>query len=192
MKRRDRIPLALLAVGLLLSSYFSAPARSAGGRACLAILPLLAGDNSMQQIANTGTENRFAPSWQLKDLEGKSVKLADFKGKVVVLNFWATWCPPCRREIPDFVALQKQYADKGLVIIGVSLDEGGASVVKPFAKKMGINYPVVMGDQKTIAAYGGVQVVPTTFIIDKTGKLAAQHEGGADRATFEAEIKPLL
>ncbi len=192
MKRRDRIPLALLAVGLLLSSYFSAPARSAGGGACLAILPLLAGDNSMQQIANTGTENRFAPSWQLKDLEGKSVKLADFKGKVVVLNFWATWCPPCRREIPDFVALQKQYADKGLVIIGVSLDEGGASVVKPFAKKMGINYPVVMGDQKTIAAYGGVQVVPTTFIIDKTGKLAAQHEGGADRATFEAEIKPLL
>ncbi len=122
----------------------------------------------------------------------KRSKLSDFKGKVVVLNFWATWCPPCRREIPDFVALQKQYADKGLVIIGVSLDEDGAAVVKPFASKMGINYPVVMGDQKTAAAYGGIQVVPTTFIFDKSGKIAAQHEGGADRATFEAEIKPLL
>ncbi len=192
MKSRDRIVLALLAVGLLLSSYFSAPARAAGGGACLAIFPLFSGDNSMQQIANTGTENRVAPDWQLKDLDGKAVKLSDFKGKVVILNFWATWCPPCRREIPDFVALQKQYADKGLVIVGVWMDEGGAEVVKPFVKKMGINYPVIMGDQKTAAAYGGIQVVPTTFIIDKTGKIAAQHEGGADRATFEAEIKPLL
>ncbi len=190
MKHRDKIVLAVLATGLLLSSYLTAPAGSAGG--CLAILPLSLGDNSVQQIANTGTENRVAPDWQLKDPEGKSVKLSDFKGKVVVLNFWATWCPPCRREIPDFIALQKQYADKGLVIIGVSMDEGGAEVVKPFAKKMGINYPIVLGDQKTAAAYGGIQVVPTTFVIDKTGKIAAQHEGGADRTTFEAEIKKLL
>ena len=192
MKRKDNIVLAVFATGLLFSSYFTAPASFGGNGACLAILPLLAADNSMQQIANRGTQSRVAPDWQLKDLEGKSVKLSDFKGKVVILNFWATWCPPCRREIPDFVALQKQYADKGLVIIGVSLDEGGAAVVKSFVNKMGINYPVVMGDQKTIAAYGGIQVVPTTFIIDKTGKVAAQHEGGAGRATFEAEFKPLL
>ncbi|MDQ2659629.1 MAG: TlpA family protein disulfide reductase [Verrucomicrobiota bacterium] len=191
MKHKDKIALAVLGTGLLLSSYFTAPASSAGG-GCLAILPLSLGDNSVQQIANTGTENRLAPDWQLKDLEGKSVKLSDFKGKVVVLNFWATWCPPCRREIPDFVALQKQYADKGLVVIGVSMDEGGAAVVKPFVKKIGINYPVVLGDQKTAAAYGGIRVVPTTFVIDKHGKVAAQHEGGADRTTFEAEIKPLL
>ncbi len=192
MKRRDNIVLAVFATGLLFSSYFTAPASFGGNGGCLAILPLLAGDNSVQQIANTTTQNRVAPDWRLTSLDGKAIKLSDFKGKVVVLNFWATWCPPCRREIPDFVALQKQYADKGLVIIGVSLDEGGAAVVKPFVKKMGINYPVVMGDQKTIAAYGGIQVVPTTFIIDKTGKVAAQHEGGADRATFESEIKPLL
>lgn len=191
MKHKDKIALAVLGTGLLLSSYFTAPASSAGG-GCLAIIPLSLGDNSVQQIANTGTENRLAPNWQLQDLEGKSVKLSDFKGKVVLLNFWATWCPPCRREIPDFVALQKQYADKGLVIIGVSMDEGGAEVVKPFAKKIGINYPIVLGDQKTAAAYGGIQVVPTTFVIDKTGKIAAQHEGGADRTTFEAEIKKLL
>ncbi len=188
MKRRDNIVLAVFATGLLFSSYFTAPASFGGNGGCLAILPLLAGE----RIANTATQNRVAPDWHLTSLDGKAIKLSDFKGKVVVLNFWATWCPPCRREVPDFVALQKQYADKGLVIIGVSLDEGGAAVVKPFVKKMGINYPVVMGDQKTIAAYGGVQVVPTTFIIDKTGKVAAQHEGGADRATFEAEIKPLL
>ncbi len=192
MKRRDNIVLGVFATGLLFRSYFTAPASFGGNGRCLAILPLLAGDNSVQQIANTTTQNRVAPDWRLTSLDGKAIKLSDFKGKVVVLNFWATWCPPCRREIPDFVALQKQYADKGLVIIGVSLDEGGAAVVKPFVKKIGINYPVVMGDQKTIAAYGGIQVVPTTFIIDKTGKVAAQHEGGADRATFESEIKPLL
>ena len=192
MKRRDKIVLAALATVLLLSSYLTAPAGSAGGGGCLAILPLSLGDNSVQQIANTGPENRVAPDWQLKNLEGQAVKLSDFKGKVVLLNFWATWCPPCRREIPDFVALQKQYGDKGLVVIGVSVDEGGAEVVKPFVKKMGINYPIVLGDQKTAAAYGGIQVVPTTFVIDKTGKIAAQHEGGADRTTFEAEIKKLL
>ena len=141
-------------------------------------------------MANTG--NRAAPDWQLKDLDGKSVKLSDFKGKVVILNFWATWCPPCRKEIPTFVSLQRQYADKGLVIVGVSLDEKGPGVVKPFVAKMGINYPVVMGDPKTAADYGGIAVVPTTFVIDRSGKVAAEHEGDADRATFEGEIKPLL
>jgi len=153
---------------------------------------MLAAAPGVQTVANKSSATKAAPEWQLKDLDDKPVKLSDFKGKVVILNFWATWCPPCRQEIPDFVALQKQYADKGLVIVGVSLDDGGAAVVKPFVKKMGINYPIVMGDQKTAAAYGGIQVVPTTFVIDKNGKIAAQHEGGADRATFEGEIKPLL
>ncbi len=135
---------------------------------------------------------KAAPDWQLKNLDGKEVKLSDFKGKVVILNFWATWCPPCRREIPSFVWLQKQYGDKGLVIVGVSLDEKGPGVVKPFAAKMGINYPIVMGDPKTAADYGGIEVVPTTSVIDRNGKIAAEHQGDAERATFEAEIKPLL
>ena len=191
MKRRDKIVLGILAAGLLLTSYLTAPAGSAGG-GCLALLPLASAGGSVQQVANTSTHDRAAPEWQLKDLDGNPVKLSDFKGKVVILNFWATWCPPCRREIPTFVSLQKQYADKGLVIIGVSLDEKGPDVVKPFVAKMGINYPVVMGDPKIAADYGGIAVVPTTFLIDRNGKVAAEHEGDADRATLEGEIKPLL
>lgn len=178
MKQRNKIILAILALGLLLGSCFVAPAS-------------FADENSVEPIANTAT-NRVAPGWELKNLEGKPVKLSDFKGRVVVLNFWATWCPPCRREIPDLVSLQQQYSPRGLVVVGIAMDQGGAAIVKPFVKKMGINYPVVMGDQKTAAAYGGIEVVPTTFIIDKTGRIAAVRQGGADRATFEAEIKPLL
>ncbi len=133
-----------------------------------------------------------APSLQLQSLEGKTVKLSDYKGKIVVLNFWATWCPPCREEIPDLVALQKQYAAQGVVVLGVSMDEGGPAKVASFAKKYGINYPVVMGDAKASADYGGIQVLPTTFIIDRAGKIVDGLQGATDRAGFEAAIKPVL
>ncbi len=133
-----------------------------------------------------------APAWQLQDLQGKSVKLSDFKGKVVLLNFWATWCPPCREEIPDLISLQKQYAGQGLVIIGISMDEGGPAGVQRFAKKYGVNYPIVMGDDKVSEAYGGIQVLPTTFIIDRKGKVVDGLLGATDRAGFEAKIKPVL
>ncbi|MFN2476416.1 MAG: TlpA family protein disulfide reductase [Chthoniobacterales bacterium] len=187
--KKDHIVLVLLAGGLTLATYLSTSAQAGAAGACPAFA-LLA--TAPVAGANKAATQKAAPDWQLKDLDGKSVKLSDFKGKVVILNFWATWCPPCRKEIPTFVSLQKQYADNGLVIVGVSLDEKGPGVVKPFVAKMGINYPVVMGDPKTAAEYGGIGVVPTTFIIDRNGKLAAQHEGDAERATFESEIKPLL
>lgn len=133
-----------------------------------------------------------ATGWTLKNLEGKPVKLSDFKGKVVLLNFWATWCPPCREEIPDLVSLQKQYASQGLVVLGISMDEGGPARVASFAKKYEINYPIVLGDEKTSAAYGGIQVLPTTFVIDRKGRIVDGLLGGSDRAGFEDKIKPLL
>ncbi len=133
-----------------------------------------------------------APGWQLQDLQGKSVKLSDFKGKVVLLNFWATWCPPCREEIPDLVSLQKQYAAQGLVVLGVSMDEGGPARVAAFAKKYAINYPVVMGTDEVSDAYGGIQVLPTTFIIDRKGNVVDGLQGATDRAGFEEKIKPVL
>ncbi len=133
-----------------------------------------------------------APDWQLKNLEGKPVKLSEFKGKVVLLNFWATWCPPCREEIPDLVSLQRQYAARGLVVLGISMDEGGPARVASFAKTFEINYPIVMGDEKTSAAYGGIQVLPTTFIIDRKGKVVDGLQGATDRAGFEEKIKPIL
>jgi len=133
-----------------------------------------------------------APNWQLRDINGKPINLADFKGKVVILDFWATWCPPCRQEIPGFVTLQRKYQDKGLVIIGVSLDQQGPGVVKPFVRELGMNYPVVMGDEKIVSDYGGIEAIPTTFIIDRQGEVVTAHQGFTDNATFEAEIRPLL
>ena len=137
-------------------------------------------------------EHPLAPDWQLNDVAGQAVRLSDFKGKVVVLDFWATWCRPCREEIPGFVNLQKQYGPKGLVIIGVSMDEGGAKVVSDFMHRTGINYRVVLGTAKVAFLYGGIETIPTTFIIDRAGRVVAVGGGNTDPATFEAEIKPLL
>jgi cytochrome c biogenesis protein CcmG/thiol:disulfide interchange protein DsbE len=133
-----------------------------------------------------------APDWKLQDLDGKTVKLSDYKGKVVILDFWATWCPPCRAEIPHFIELQKQYGAQGLVIIGMSLDEGGAKVVSDFAKAKEINYPVVIGTQDIATAYGGIEAIPTTFIIDAKGNIVNKYIGLTDKDVFEGEIKKLL
>lgn len=133
-----------------------------------------------------------APDWQLHDLIGKTVKSSSFRGKVVVLNFWATWCAPCRVEMPQFIELQKQYGDKGLALIGVSLDEQGSEAVKKFVKQLGVNYPIVMGNQKVVEAYGGIVAVPTTFVIDRQGRVVSRHIGYDDKAIFEKEIQSLL
>lgn len=146
--------------------------------------------------AGSDTKNLSAPipgpAWSLRDVNGKAVNSADFKGKVVILDFWATWCGPCRMEIPSFVELQKAYGDKGLAVVGVSLDEEGGRVVKPFMKQFAINYPIVMGDEKIVRAYGVIEGIPTTFVIDRQGKIVSKHIGYVDKAQFEREVKPLL
>jgi len=133
-----------------------------------------------------------APQWELKDIDGKPVKLSDYKGKVVILDFWATWCGPCRMEIPGFVDLQKKYADQGLVVIGVSLDTHGTDAVRSFMKRQGVNYSVVMGNDKLGDDYGGIDGIPTTFIIDRKGNIVGKHVGYEPKARFETEIAPLL
>jgi len=143
-------------------------------------------------LTSTGLRADPAPQFNLQDLSGKSVKLSDYKGKVVILDFWATWCPPCRAEIPSFVELQKEYGKQGLTVIGVSLDQGGVAGVAAFAKAQGINYPIVMGNQDVAAAYGGIEAIPTTFVIDPSGNIVAQHQGYTDKSEFEAEVKKLL
>jgi peroxiredoxin len=157
--------------------------------ACLALLLALGTGTLLADAADPGTP---APAWQLQDLNGKTVQLSDFKGKVVILDFWTTWCPPCRAELPDFVALQKQYADKGVVIVGVSLDQGGPGVVSSFVKSHGIDYRIVIGNDNVATAYGNIQAIPTTFVIDRKGVIAAKHEGQTDKATFEQDIGKLL
>ena len=135
---------------------------------------------------------KAAPPWQLKGVDGDPVKLSDFKGKVVILDFWATWCGPCKMEIPGFVDLQKKYGEQGLAVIGVSLDDGGPQTVKPFMKSLAVNYPVVMGNDKIVQDYGGIEGIPTTFIIDRQGMIVGKHLGYEEKQRFEAEIKPLL
>ncbi|MCP2519925.1 TlpA family protein disulfide reductase [Candidatus Aminicenantes bacterium AC-335-A11] len=122
-------------------------------------------------------ELTIAPDFTLQDINGNLVRLSDFRGKIIILNFWATWCPPCRKEIPIFIKLYKKYKDEGLVIIGISLDRGGKEVVIPFVKKYGINYPVLIGTSEVEEAYGGIRGIPTTFIIDKEGKIRKKHIG---------------
>lgn len=135
---------------------------------------------------------KVAPAWELPNVDGQTVRSADFKDKVVVVVFWATWCPPCRAEIPGFIELEKKYSAKGLTIVGVSVDQASTSVVKSFAQKQGINYPVLVADEKIQTAFGGISALPTTFIIDRKGNIAKQHVGFAKREELEAEIKPLL
>ncbi len=131
-----------------------------------------------------------APDFSLSAIDGKHVSLSAYRGKVVILDFWAPWCPPCRKEIPDFIALQQQYASQGLQIIGIGLDEP-ANVVS-FVRQNGFNYPVAVGDDAISNRYGGVDGLPTTFIIDRQGTIRNRFEGFTERAVFEREIKKLL
>ncbi|MDD5496069.1 MAG: TlpA disulfide reductase family protein [Candidatus Omnitrophica bacterium] len=131
-----------------------------------------------------------APEFTLKDLEGKNVNLADFKGRVIILDFFATWCPPCKEEIPDFIALQKDYKNNGFAMIGVALV--GHREAKDFADKVGINYPVLIDDEKVSVSYGPIRSIPTTFIIGKDSKIAKIYIGYRPKSVFEKDIKELL
>lgn len=132
------------------------------------------------------------PEWSLSRLDGSVLSSEDLRGKVVVVDFWATWCPPCRAEIPGYIEMQRDLADKDLVIVGVSLDEGGTAVVQKFAEKMGINYELVMGDNAVVNAFGGVQVIPTTFLIDREGQVRHRKEGMMSREDYEAIVREVL
>lgn len=133
-----------------------------------------------------------APDWTLPDVGGNPVSFAQFKGKVVVVDFWATWCPPCIKEIPGYIALQEKHGKDGLVIVGISLDRKGATVVKPFMAKYGINYPIVIGDQDTVAAFGGFNAIPTTFLINRDGMIVDRKTGAEETAEYEKRILAVL
>jgi cytochrome c biogenesis protein CcmG/thiol:disulfide interchange protein DsbE len=132
-----------------------------------------------------------ADDFKLISTDGKELKLSDFKGKIVLLDFWATWCGPCRRGIPDLIDLQKKYKDD-LVVIGISLDRETKNDVIPFIKEFKINYSVVYGDAAVVKAYGNIQSIPTSFVIDREGKLVDQHVGLMPKSVYENEIKKLL
>ncbi len=133
-----------------------------------------------------------AADFSLSTSDGKTLKLSDLKGKVVILDFWATWCPPCRKGIPDLIDLKKRYGTKGVEIVGISVDQETKPDVVPFIKDYGINYPVVYADNGIVINYGGIRAIPTTFVIDREGKIVASYEGLVSKLTYENHIKKLL
>lgn len=133
----------------------------------------------------------LAPEFQLEGLDGKPLNLASARGKVVLLNFWATWCGPCRAEIPDLIALQQKYAGK-LQIIGLTVDEDDAGLVKEAVARTGINYPVALTSPEIRMQYGGIAALPTSFVLDTQGRVVQKHEGLRDPELYETEIRALL
>ena len=132
-----------------------------------------------------------APNFRLQDTEGKTVQLSEFMGKLVVLDFWATWCQPCRDTIPGLVKLHKDYADKGLVILAISVDGGGVEDIRAFQKEHGMNYMVLMGNEDMAAEYG-VRTIPMMIVIDKAGKVHKRYLGAGNEGDIEKTVKLLL
>jgi peroxiredoxin len=137
-------------------------------------------------------QKQKAPNFSLKSYDGKIVELAKLRGKVVVVNFWATWCPPCRAEIPDFIKVYDVNKSKGLEIIGIALDEDGWSKVNPFVERNKINYPIVLGTMEVVQQYGGIEGIPTTFIVDKKGNIVDHQVGMLTKEMLDQKIKVLL
>lgn len=180
---KNRWLLVAVGAGLLIAAFTPLPERVAGWL-------------SGQRVESHGC-SPDAPEanldFTLTDMTGAEVRLADLKGKVVLLNFWATWCGPCRLETPWFVELQEKYRDQGFRIVGISVDDP-PEALPPFAKRFKVNYPLVVGvDREDVQkAYGPIFGVPMTFIIGRNGRICMKHVGPASKEQFESEIKSLL
>ena len=159
------------------------------------VLLLLAAETLIAQVAKAPIkpveERKSAPELGLRDSIGKQVNLKDYRGKVVVLDFWATWCHGCKEEMPWFAEFQRKHGNEGLSVIGVSLDDGGWEVVKPFIAKTAVPYRIVLGNHSTAKAYE-IGNMPDTFLIDREGRVAATYVGMVDRNDLEKNIQKLL
>ena len=150
----------------------------------------VAGRRSAQKPKPTASGN-LAPDFTLTDLDGRKLTLSDYRGKVVLLDFWATWCGPCRTEIPHFVEMQNTYGPQGFQVIGISMDDD-AKPVREFAQHYKLNYPVAVGDDKLADRFGGVLGLPVNFIIDRQGRIHAKYLGATDVSVFDEAVKNVL
>jgi peroxiredoxin len=171
-------PTAILAAALLGACFYSSCSSGRSVKAAAKVKP--------------ETERHPAPEFALKDANGKTVHLEDYKGKVVLLDFFATWCGPCKIEIPWFMEMERKNKDRGFAVLGVSMDDEGWDIVKPFLADLGVNYRVVIGNDSTAQLYGGVDALPTTFLIDRNGKIASVHIGLTSKKDFEDGVEQLL
>ena len=178
MRASRSIPLGLFAVALAIAGFlqFRSPSEPAVKAASL----------------KPDKDRRTAPDFTLKDADGRTVRLSDYRGKVVLLDFWATWCDPCKYEIPWFMEMERKQKDRGFAVLGVSMDDDGWEVVKPFIAQLGVNYRILVGNDETAQLYGGVDALPTTFLIDREGKIAFVHIGLGNRRDFEDGVEQLL
>ncbi len=180
---KNRWWVVAVGVGLLVAAFTPLPERVAGW---------LSGERvEAQGCSPDAPAANF--DFTLKDMNGADIRLADLKGKVVLLNFWATWCGPCRLEIPWFVEFQEKYKGQGFRVVGISVDDP-PEALPPFAKRFKVNYPLIVGaDREDVQkAYGPIFGVPITFIIDRNGRICIRHVGPVGREQFESEIKSLL
>ena len=173
------------------------PTRAFPAAASMALLMLAGAATAVAQpavrtVLQHESERKAAPQFVLKDSTGKTTSLTDYRGKVVLLDFWATWCTGCKLEIPWFSEFQKAYAAQGFVVVGVAMDASGWTVVKPFLAETHVPYPVLLGDGPTAQRFG-IQSLPDTFLIDREGRVAAAYRAGlVDKTDVEANIKSLL
>ena len=174
-----RNPLILFFVGALVAVMLFAGIR-------------IARNNRANGPANGQLMGATAPDFELSSLDGSSVRLSSLRGKAVLLNFWATWCVPCKTEMPWFVELQKQYGPQGFQIVGVAMDDASTDDIAKFAKDLGVNYPILLGKEAVGLSYGGVNVLPTTFFLDRNGKVIAREFGLQSRSVFVGHIKEAL
>jgi peroxiredoxin len=148
--------------------------------------------SAAQSFASPQPARKHAPDFKLTDASGQPVSLSSLRGKVVLLNFWATWCPPCKMEIPWLVEFQQTYRDRGFAVVGISMDEDGWAAVKPFMERMKINYPMTIGNDNIASLYGGIESLPTTLVIDRSGRIASTHTGLVSKSDYRAAIEGTL
>ena len=182
-----KLMLVTAAVGVVMLGSMAFPAPRALAQRCLQCFALAPVAIDVEAVAS----RKKAQDFTLADASGKKIRLSSLKGKVVVLDFWATWCHGCKEEIPWFMEFEKRYKDQGLAVLGVSLDEDGWKVVKPFIESKKINYRVVLGGDEIGKLYD-VDSMPKTLLIDRQGRIAASHVGVVDKDSCEKEIQQLL
>ena len=137
-------------------------------------------------------QRKKAPEFELTDKDDKTVRLSDYAGKVVLVDFWATWCGPCKESMPWFNEFAEKYGPEGFALLGISMDGDGWPVVKPFIEKMQVKYPILLGTKRVAYLYGDVEELPLAFFIDRNQKVAAVHAGASSKKDYEKTIKALL
>jgi len=183
------IILPILAVGAMI--FISACSSSSNNQSQQTANASVSSSSAPGETADNGQKLKNAPDFTLKNEAGEAFTLSEHEGKVVVLNIWATWCPPCRKEIPDFIDIQKEMRDDDVLFVGVSVDKEGWEVVRPFAKKYEINYPIVVDDGTVRQKYGPFRGIPTTFIINKIGKVEYVAPGMIRKQKLQPILKKL-